>query len=317
MDDWVAFLTSSEEVSCTSAVLVSKDPALGDPIPDARPCPGAPFVPGVRIQNSMFGRQFNRVTAYDIDKDLPLSELPARMNGPEKMCFGFQAELVGHGSVLGARPVGYFLPWCGIRATDRVRGNLDRQLSELLPAEPIGELFDDICTFGGNSTDRPDARALPGDVSDFQMRYVEIGVVDGGIKDLTKGSLNSLPKKAPIKKLITRGFAGSRRRFAPGHVCVPVVDIYCDMVGNVGPVPLTSPMPASELREIEAIVEINGPVGNAQWHSLYCLAWVRRAMRAKGEDFETALKDTRDKLEQEELAPPAEGDEDGANAVPQ
>jgi hypothetical protein len=301
---FVGFLTSGRDTCFTSAIVVSQNQELVYMIPGHHPPHESPIVNGCRIHNSMFTRQLNWVTAYGLeaDSDVTLEALPDYLNGPEEYCYGFQAEFVGRGREFGSLPMRYFFPWSQGSGNVSVRGRPGVEMTDLVPSERMGDLYDDACNFWNGSPE------------DLQGYFVEIAPrAGGGVRITGKGKLEDvLGFGHPVANLCNgRSRATEGGVSDQGRVRVPLGTIYAHLSRPRGR-PAIRRDPAfrptyEDCRLLERFMgEINGPVGTREWTYLPCIlgfgrAALQRAVRGDDEALHDLIRAARDQMEEELL----------------
>jgi hypothetical protein len=298
----VGFLHSGDGTSHRSAPVVSRETALVYPLP------------GYRGHNSMVGRSLIWTTAYGMpDQDVSLSALPALLNGLTPGSCGFEAEFLGEPTLFGSRRARDFFPWAQADGNLSLRGRAGIRMTDLVPSEPIGELFDDLVAIGEKEWNG----------TNFEDRFVEIATVDERVEIVKTGGTDELG----VGEWVTRSLFG-RPPFGRDHLHVPLSFIYfrlSDLAEGEGMHPHVSPQrddddddndtdelaSIEELRELQCFLhEIIGPVRRDEWGSLGELAaW---GLPMSGSDrFRRKISEIRNELaeeeEEEELARQREG----------
>jgi hypothetical protein len=142
------------------------------------------FALGYRLHNSMFGRQFLHLWAYGLRRGdrIKLKDLPALLNNEAAFyntdgtlkdptddgwfCNGFDAAFVGAKAtdgftdLMGDRLVNEFLPLGPVDPGAELPGLPGVTFGEFIPAQRMGDLYDDMCRFRTPGSTYPDFKGL-------------------------------------------------------------------------------------------------------------------------------------------------------------
>jgi hypothetical protein len=285
---FVGFLTSGRNRCFTSATVVSQDPSLVYMLPGNHPPHDSPFVDGCRLHNSMFTRQLNLATAYELDADstLTLAQLPDYLNDQPPYRNGFHAEFIGRGTEFGLLPMRFFFPWRPASGNEPVRGRPGVHMTDLVPSEAMGLLYDDAHNFW---------RGRP---QNLEFAFVEISRGPGGdvVAVRGRGTLQRvLGDTHPVARLVRGKCTATRSsRSHRAAVCVPLGMVFAYLpelpgFARVRRDPALD-VPSEDCRLLEQYMrEINGPIETGEWTFLSCMigfAYAALGRPVHGDDAE-------------------------------
>jgi hypothetical protein len=212
------------------------------------------------------------------------------MNGGDQLYSGFEAEFLGDQALFGSQPARDFFPWTQSDGNVNVVGLSGVRMTDLVPSEPIGALFDDLSTFWRQM----------GNETHLGSCFVEIGIVGERVAVIRKGGLSDLGVDHPVTKSIV-GLPPRGR----DHIHLPLSLIYfglSDLAQDRGISPEHSKMSRRQLWEIEDLLYvINGPIRRAEWKYLRWLTEFRKPLGGD-EEFWRTIKKVRADVEEEELS---------------
>jgi hypothetical protein len=215
----VGFVTSADESSVTTAIIISKEDELVYLFDPAPPKQADDYALGYRIRNSMFGRRLSHLWTYVLEPDpgLHVRHLPGLLNSECKFhnpdgslkdptddgafYHGFRSEFVGASAgfpaMLGDRELNDFLPLKPVKPSDLLPGREDVTFGEVIPSQAIDGVFDDLTCY----------REVGFTASSFEGMCVEI-----------KSGQNGIEVVQPAPRLI-------KDLFPPGHPIAESLDI--------------------------------------------------------------------------------------------
>jgi hypothetical protein len=172
-------------------------------------------------------------------------------------------------------------------------------MTDLVPREPVGQLFDDLAAIRGK----------PWNGTNFEDRFIEMGTVGGLVEVVKTGTADELGVGERIKRSLF-----GRRPFGEDHLDVPVSFILFrlqDLADKWGLHQQAHPprdddpnyglVPIEELRELECFLnDINGPVRYDDWNVLEGLAAWGSSFEG-GDRFRRTIREIRNELEAKEL----------------
>jgi hypothetical protein len=246
----------------------------------------------------MFGRALIWATAYGMARypSLSLNELPALMNCGDRRHCGFEAQFLGDEALFGCQPARDFFPWTQTDGNVNVTGLSGVRMTDLVPSERIGELFDDL-----NSPWREGVNA-----THLGSSFVEIGRHNERVSVLRKGELCDLG----VNHVVRKSLVGLPPR-GKDHVRFPLSFIYyrfSEVMEARGINPEDIDVPDRELWELEDFLfEINGAMHISEWDFLHSLGQFRSMLNGDGRggggnEFWGLIEAVRAELEAEEWA---------------